>query len=99
MRGVDGRRGPRREELLPIAAEQSCIICGSRNWRFVHLLVQAPQWVQALPWDADWFVALCDPCHERHESGDDAGWAAAHERQDRGTSEPPLYREGVQRTP
>jgi hypothetical protein len=110
-----GWRVPQREELFPIAAEQSCAICGSQDWRYVYLLLNTPQWVQALPWVVNWFMALCGPCHAAYQSGDDVTLAAAYEQSDRSasspdvtellhvlrarSSEPPVSRDDAQHTP
>jgi hypothetical protein len=53
-----------------------------------HLLLNAPQWVQALPWVVNRFVALCGPCHAAYQSGDDVVLAAAYEQSDRSASSP-----------
>lgn len=79
---------PGREELLPIAPEQQCVICGSRDWRYIYLLLNAPRWVQELPWVINWFVAMCDSCHSAFQAGDDIALAAASGDGDPGASSP-----------
>ena len=76
MTAPRGWHFPQREELFPIAPEQSCIFCGSEEWRYVYLLLKAPQWVQELPWVINWFVAVCSPCHAAYQAGDEALLAA-----------------------
>jgi hypothetical protein len=94
-----GWRIPRREELFPIDPQQRCIICGSEDWRFVYLLLNAPEWVQRLSWVVNWFVVMCGPCHAAFESGDDTALDSTAEFLEvlrARVSEPPLSREAAQ---
>ena len=64
-------RIPDREEILPVSTAQSCAICGTNDWSWLILLLNAPDWVQQRGWFANWFIALCDDCHEPWEQGRD----------------------------
>lgn len=64
MRLVRPWRVPSRNELLPVSEAQSCAICGDADWRWLYLLLNAPQWVQECGWFANWFIATCDSCHQ-----------------------------------
>jgi hypothetical protein len=78
------------------------------------LLLDAPQWVQELPWVINWFVAVCDSCNQAFLVGDDGVLAAARNVGDRLSaehlsevlkvirvrmSEPPVARELAQLSP
>lgn len=39
-------------------------MCGDVAWQWVYLLLDAPQWVQERGWFANWFIVVCDACHE-----------------------------------
>lgn len=82
---------PQRAALLPVALEQSCVFCGSPDWRYVYLLLNAPQWVQELPWVVNWFVATCASCHKALQSEDDVALASAYNRD--GSSSVPTFTE------
>ena len=86
--GPVGWHVPPRDELFPVDDQQSCIICGDKDWKYVYLLLNTPQWVQALPWAINWFVVLCGPCNAYFQTRDDVALAIAYERSDRGTSSP-----------
>jgi hypothetical protein len=53
-----------KADLLPILDEQHCFFCDSKQWSWVYLLLNAPDWVQRLPWVINWFVVTCDRCHD-----------------------------------
>lgn len=53
--------------MLPVSGAQSCAICGDGDWQWLYLLLNAPEWVQELDWFANWFIAVCNPCHEAWE--------------------------------
>ena len=71
-----------------MADEQSCFICGSTDWRYVYLLLNAPDWVQALPWVVNWFVTMCASCHTAFQAGDDDALNAASGQSDHVGSAP-----------
>ena len=56
-------RIPARAEIFPVAPEQSCPACGSDEWSWLLLLLEAPEWVQSRGWFANWSIALCGECH------------------------------------
>ena len=70
--------------MLPVSDAQSCAICGDEDWQWLYPLLNAPEWVQELGWFANWFLAVCDSCHQ---GWDDDGalrtrWAMNDEHQD-----------------
>lgn len=56
--------------MLPVSEAQSCAICGDRDWRWLYLLLNAPEWVQERRWFANWFIAVCEPCHQVWDEND-----------------------------
>ena len=84
MRSVRSWRVPSRSEVLPISDGQSCAICSDDAWQWIYLLLNAPQWVQERGWFGNWFIALCEPCHQLWDD-DDAirlRWELNDEHQD-----------------
>ena len=66
---MNGWSIPSRGSILPASADQSCAVCGSRDWSWFYLLLRAPEWVQRRGWFANWFMVLCDDCHVEWERG------------------------------
>ena len=62
---------PSKRELLPVSELQSCAICGQGDGKWLHLLLNAPAWVQELGWFANWFITTCGTC-QRLWNDDDA---------------------------
>jgi hypothetical protein len=60
---------PVRDEIVPLSDPQSCAVCSAQDWSWLYLLLTAQEWVQGLGWFANWFVVLCDECHEAWERG------------------------------
>ena len=66
---MHGWRIPTRAEILPVSGAQSCAVCGARDWSWLYLLLNAPDWVQRRGWFASWFVVMCDGCQAAWEQG------------------------------
>ena len=62
---------PSKGELLPVSELQSGAICGEGDWKWLHFLLNAPEWVQELGWLANWFITTCGTC-QRLWNDDDA---------------------------
>jgi hypothetical protein len=69
---------PAREDLLPVSTGNHCLFCGSRDWTWVYLLGNEPDWIKQLGWTFGWHVFMCDACHDYYEGGDDASLVRAH---------------------
>lgn len=46
--GLGDRGVPSRESLLPIAPQQTCLICSSWEWDWAYLFRHRPSWVRSL---------------------------------------------------
>ena len=85
---------PSKGELLPVSELQSGAICGEGDWKWLHLLLNAPEWVQELGWLANWFITTCGTCQRLWNDDDHAGRGFEEYRRVIAAmqSEPPLPR-------